>query len=92
MTLLLSYDGIIIAEQIINGVPVNPLNPPLDDVEHIRRCIATVPKEAITIITEGIDLTIFRPTARVVERRPFPLCIHVVPWAWHRDNPPAQIR
>lgn len=37
MALLLSYDGIIIAEKIIDGVPVNPLNPPLDGVEHIRR-------------------------------------------------------
>jgi len=37
MTLLLSYDGIIIAEKIIDGVPVNPLNAPLDGVEHIRR-------------------------------------------------------
>ena len=41
--------------------------------------IATVPTEAITIITESIDLTILCPTARVVERRPFPLRMHVAP-------------
>ena len=37
MALLLSHDGIIIAEKIVDGVPVNPVNSPLDGVEHIHR-------------------------------------------------------